>query len=152
VRKLESNPVTTSVTTAPGQPATNVVIDGGALVSWLVNMSFAVEDYPHVPAWIGELADGHAENIALSIAKPTMETPASHIGYGLTYGVICSEWVPMRANPTSSCRESSPSRTIRTLCSGRASTSAMCMTTVVVGTSARGLRSNRKLRAALFQP
>jgi hypothetical protein len=58
VRKLESNPVTTSVTTAPGQPATNVVIDGGALVNWLVNMSFAVEDYPHVPAWIGELADG----------------------------------------------------------------------------------------------
>ena len=94
VRKLESNPVTTSVTTVAGQPPTKVVIDGGALVNWLVNMSFATEDYPHVPAWIGELADGHAKNIALSIAKPTLATPAGYIGYGLTYGVICSEWIP----------------------------------------------------------
>jgi len=94
VRKLESNPVTTSVTAVVGQPPTKVVIDGGALVNWLVNMSFATEDYPHVPAWIGELADGHAENIALSIAKPVLATPAGYIGYGLTYGVICSEWVP----------------------------------------------------------
>ena len=93
VRKLESNPVTTSVTIA-GQPPTKVVIDGGALVNWLVNMSFATEDYPHVPAWIGELADGHAANIALSIAKPVLATPAGYIGYGLTYGVICSDWVP----------------------------------------------------------
>jgi pimeloyl-ACP methyl ester carboxylesterase len=94
VRKLESNPVTTSVTEVVGQPPTKVVIDGGALVNWLANMSFATEDYPHVPAWIGELADGHAENIALSIAKPVLATPAGYIGYGLTYGVICSEWVP----------------------------------------------------------
>jgi pimeloyl-ACP methyl ester carboxylesterase len=94
VRKLESNPVTTSVRAVVGQPPTKVVIDGGALVNWLVNMSFATEDYPHVPAWIGELADGHAENIALSIAKPVLATPAGYIGYGLTYGVICSEWVP----------------------------------------------------------
>ena len=93
VRKLESNPVATSVTAVKGQPPTKVVIDGGALVNWLVNMSFATEDYPHVPAWIGELADGHAENIALSIAKPVLATPAGYIGYGLTYGVICSEWV-----------------------------------------------------------
>ena len=65
-----------------------------ALVNWLVNMAFATADYPHVPAWIGELADGHPEKIALSIAKPVMATPEGYIGYGLTLGVICSEWVP----------------------------------------------------------
>jgi pimeloyl-ACP methyl ester carboxylesterase len=71
-----------------------VVIDGGALVNWLVNMAFATADYPHVPAWIGELADGHPEKIALSIAKPVLTTPEGYIGYGQTLGVICSEWVP----------------------------------------------------------
>ena len=94
VRKLESHPVTTSVTAVKGQPPVKVVIDGGALVNWLVNLAFATADYPHVPAWIGELADGHAEKIALSIAKPALTVPEGYLGYGLTYGVICSEWVP----------------------------------------------------------
>ncbi len=97
VRELESHPVTTSVTPVQGQPPVKVVIDGGALVNWLVNMAFATADYPHVPAWIGEFADGHPEKIALSIAKPVLATPEGYIGYGLTLGVICSEWVPYQS-------------------------------------------------------
>jgi pimeloyl-ACP methyl ester carboxylesterase len=94
VRQLESHPVTTSVTPVEGQPPVKVVIDGGTLVNWLVNMSFATRDYPHVPAWIGDLAEGRAEKIALSIAKPVLTVPEGYLGYGLTYGVICREWVP----------------------------------------------------------
>jgi pimeloyl-ACP methyl ester carboxylesterase len=94
VRELESHPVTTSVTPEKGKPPVKVVIDGGRLVNWLVDMSFATADYPHVPAWIGELADGKPEKIALSIAKPVLATPEGYLGYGLIYGVICSEWVP----------------------------------------------------------
>jgi pimeloyl-ACP methyl ester carboxylesterase len=94
VRELESHPVTTSVTPEKGKPPVKVVIDGGKLVNWLVDMSFATADYPHVPDWIGELAKGNPEKIALSIVKPVLTTPEGYIGYGLTYGVICGEWVP----------------------------------------------------------
>ena len=98
------------------------------------------------------VADGHAENIALSIAKPVLATPAGYIGYGLTYGVIRSEWVPYESESGRSCRDGSPSRTIRTPCSRRPSTSAMCMPTAAVGTSPRGPRRNAPLRAVAFQP
>ena len=94
VRELESHPVTTSVMPEKGKPPVKVVIDGGKLVNWLVDMSFATAYYPHVPEWIGELAKGHPEKIASSIAQPVLTTPEGYIGYGLTYGVICTEWVP----------------------------------------------------------
>jgi pimeloyl-ACP methyl ester carboxylesterase len=94
VRELETHPVTTSVIPEKDKPPAKVVIDGGKLVNWLVDMSFATADYQYVPEWIGELAKGDPEKIALSIAKPVMTTPEGYIGYGLTYGVICSEWVP----------------------------------------------------------
>src|SRR5271168_2559840 len=94
VRELESHPVSTSVMPEKGKPPVKVVIDGGKLVNWLVDMSFATADYPHVPEWIGELANGHPEKIALSIAQPVLATPEGYICYGLTYGVICGEWVP----------------------------------------------------------
>ena len=94
VRELESHPITTSVMPEKGKPPVKVVIDGGKLVNWLVDMSFATADYTHVPDWIGDLAKGNPEKIALSIAKPVLTTPEGYIGYGLTYGVICGEWVP----------------------------------------------------------
>jgi pimeloyl-ACP methyl ester carboxylesterase len=94
VREHESHPVTTSVMAEKGKPPVKVVIDGGKLVNWLVDMSFTTADYAHVPEWIDELAKGSPEKIALSIAQPVLTTPEGYIGYGLTYGVICSEWVP----------------------------------------------------------
>ena len=94
VRDLESHPVTTSVAARQGSPPVQVVLDGGALVNWLVEAAFTTPDYPHVPAWIGELADGHPENIAKARAAPVLATPDGYLGYGLIYGVICSEWVP----------------------------------------------------------
>ena len=97
VGDLEAHPVTTSVAAGEGRPPVAVVLDGGALVNWLVDMSFATADYPHVPAWIGELADGHPENIAKACASPVLATPEGYLGYGLIFGVICSEWVPYEA-------------------------------------------------------
>jgi pimeloyl-ACP methyl ester carboxylesterase len=91
VRRLESDPVRTTVTDpATGQP-TPVVLDGGALANWLVNMSFATPALKDVPSMIAELAAGDPHRIAslrLQVAPP------GFTGYGLTYGVICSEWVP----------------------------------------------------------
>lgn len=94
VGELESAPLTTQVTLAADRPPVTVVLDGGALVNWLVDMAFASPDYKDVPSWIGELADGHPAKIAVSRASPVLATPEGVIGYGLTYGVICSEWVP----------------------------------------------------------
>jgi pimeloyl-ACP methyl ester carboxylesterase len=94
VGQLESGPLTTQAKPTADGPAVQVVLDGGALVNWLVDMAFATPEYPFVPGWIGELADGHPEKIAASRARPVLMTPEGVIGYGLTFGVICSEWVP----------------------------------------------------------
>lgn len=94
VAELESDPLTTQVTLAADSPPVTVVLDGGALANWLVDLAFATADYPNVPAWIDQLADGHPEKIAASRALPVVRTPEGVIGYGLTLGVICSEWVP----------------------------------------------------------
>jgi pimeloyl-ACP methyl ester carboxylesterase len=91
VRRLEADPVRTTVPDpTTGQP-TPVVLDGGALANWLVNMSFATPALKDVPSMIAELAAGDPQRIAslrLQVAPP------GFVGYGLIYGVICSEWFP----------------------------------------------------------
>ena len=92
VRRLESDPVRTTVADpATGQP-TPVVLDGGALANWLVTMSFYTPSFKDVPAWIAELAAGDPQSIAT--LRLGQVTPPGFAGYGLAYGVICSEWVP----------------------------------------------------------
>jgi pimeloyl-ACP methyl ester carboxylesterase len=80
VAELESGPLTTQVTLAADRPPVTVVLDGGALVNWLVDMAFATADYPKVPAWIDQLGDGHPEKIAAS-GLPVVRTPEGVIGY-----------------------------------------------------------------------
>jgi pimeloyl-ACP methyl ester carboxylesterase len=92
VRRLERRPVTTRVRPGPGMPKRNVVIDGGALVNWLVQMAFHTPDYPSAPAWIDELARGRPRSIAIS--RIGQVSPVGFTGYGLFYGVGCSEWLP----------------------------------------------------------
>jgi pimeloyl-ACP methyl ester carboxylesterase len=91
VRRLESDPVRTTVADpATGRP-TPVVLDGGALANWLVSLTLATPPLKDVPSWIAELAAGDPQSIAtlrlLLVAPPGT-------GYGLQYGVVCSEWVP----------------------------------------------------------
>ncbi len=97
VRKLESHPVTTHVPSQAAGGEVAVTTDGGALANWLVSMSFATAEFKEVPAWIDELADGRPQHIAASRASSI--TPPGLIGYGLTFGVICSEWYPFAAYP-----------------------------------------------------
>jgi pimeloyl-ACP methyl ester carboxylesterase len=89
VRKLESRPVTTRVRPTPGAPRVKVMLDGGALVNWLVLMALGPPSYPKVPNWIEQLAAGRPRNIAASWAQLSPQP-----GNGLQYGVECSEWVP----------------------------------------------------------
>ncbi len=91
VAKLERQPAHADVTNAEFTQPKRVVLDGGALVNWLVTMSFFTPQFVDVPSWIVQLANGKPERIAASRA---LVTPPGLVGYGLTYGVFCSEWAP----------------------------------------------------------
>jgi pimeloyl-ACP methyl ester carboxylesterase len=92
VQQLEANPLTTTGTYTPGGPPVKVVLDGGALVNWLVagGLGFFVK----APSAIQELVDGNPVQIANSRAAAANPAAVSIFGYGLTYGVFCSEWIP----------------------------------------------------------
>jgi pimeloyl-ACP methyl ester carboxylesterase len=92
VRRLESDPVRTTVADPSTGRQTPVVLDGGALANWLVGMSFYTPLFKDVPSWIAELADGDPRSIAAS--RLAQVTPPGFVGYGLTYGVVCREWFP----------------------------------------------------------
>lgn len=94
VRRLEAHPVVAWVTPPTGGSAVKVVLDGGALVNWLIDEAFHTPDYRDIPAWIAELADGDPRNIASRYAAPILGTPPGALGYGLALGVGCAEWVP----------------------------------------------------------
>jgi pimeloyl-ACP methyl ester carboxylesterase len=92
VRRLESDPVRTTVVDPNTGRPTPVVLDGGALVNWLVSMSFYTPSFNEVPSMIAELAAGDPQRIATWRLQQV--APPGLAGYGLTYGVICREWVP----------------------------------------------------------
>jgi pimeloyl-ACP methyl ester carboxylesterase len=92
VRRLESDPVRTTVADPSTRQPTPVVLDGGALANWLVGMSFFTPSFKDVPSWIAGLAAGDPQSIAAS--RLAQVTAPGLTGFGLTYGVICREWVP----------------------------------------------------------
>jgi pimeloyl-ACP methyl ester carboxylesterase len=94
VRSLEAHPLTTTVKSASGQ-RTRVVLDGGALVNWLVSVSLDTPHFAKVPAWIHALAAGDPKPIAT--ARAAGVTPPGFVSYGLLYGVVCREWTPFAA-------------------------------------------------------
>jgi hypothetical protein len=97
VRNLETNPVHTSVT-LPGEDTpvkVDVVLDGGALVNWMVRMVSNGQDRREVPHAIDQLAHGHPETVAGQWASFWVAPEFyGKSGYGLLYGVVCSERVP----------------------------------------------------------
>lgn len=85
VRRLEARPLITRVRPPAGGRPRKVVLDGGALVNWLIEAALKNTLRP-APAFIDEFANGHPQQIAASW------TPGP--GAALIYGVACSEWVP----------------------------------------------------------
>jgi pimeloyl-ACP methyl ester carboxylesterase len=92
VRKLEANPLTITVEQPFG--SVKVVLDGGAILNWLASVPDPVVAIPSIPAAIEELVSGHPIQIAASRATQADPAAIGAVGYGLMYGVICSEWVP----------------------------------------------------------
>ena len=92
VQELEDHPLTTTSTYKPGGPPVKVVLDGGALVNWFVAGGRSL--FATVPSAIEELVNGHPVQIAANRAGLANPAAESVQGYGLTYGVFCSEWIP----------------------------------------------------------
>ncbi|MFG2874791.1 alpha/beta fold hydrolase [Streptomyces sp. NPDC048337] len=92
VRDLEAKPVTTTVTVPGDDKPVKVVLDGGALVTWLATATHVAEG---VPRSLDELANGNPQRIAQQWAgwrtNPKAIGVASH---GLAHGIFCSEWTP----------------------------------------------------------
>ncbi len=95
VQQREANPLTITVPAPfPGGGNIDVVLDGGALVSWLGSVPDPIVPIPSIPSAIQELVQGQPTQIATSRATLADPSLIGGTGYGLMYGVICSEWVP----------------------------------------------------------
>jgi pimeloyl-ACP methyl ester carboxylesterase len=97
VQSLEANPVTITVP-APfpndNDLQVKVKLDGGAIVNWLGSLPDPIVPIPSIPSAIQELVSGQPTQIATSRATLADPSLIGGVGYGLMYGVICSEWVP----------------------------------------------------------
>ena len=94
VRELEAHPLTVTGRYAPDGPPVQVVLDGGALVNWLIAGGRAT--FAAAPSAIDELAKGNPAQIVAARAALARPVKESTQGYGLTHGVFCSEWIPFQ--------------------------------------------------------
>ncbi len=94
VQQLEAKAITVTSQYKPGGPPVKVVLDGGALVNWFVAGGRSL--FASVPSAIQELVDGNPVQIAANRAALANPASESTQGYGLTYGVFCSEWIPFQ--------------------------------------------------------
>ena len=94
VQKLEANPLTLTVPIPGTETSTKVVLDGGAILEWLGSLPDLVVPITSVPAAISALIRGQPTQIAEARAAGAHSGAVGAVGYGLMYGVICSEWVP----------------------------------------------------------
>ncbi|MFB9517120.1 alpha/beta fold hydrolase [Streptomyces purpureus] len=92
VSDLEAKPVTTTVKLPGNDKPVKVVLDGGALVTWLTSATHVAEQ---VPAALDELANGKPQRVAQQWAGGKLSPQAmGRVAHGLVYGVFCSEWTP----------------------------------------------------------
>jgi pimeloyl-ACP methyl ester carboxylesterase len=99
INKLEAEPLTATVRDPATHKDVRVLLDGGALVDWLRNQTYAVPLMRAAPDRIDGLASGRPEAIkaiatdrASRAPPPGLDVPA--LGYGLSLGVTCREDYP----------------------------------------------------------
>lgn len=89
VNELEATPVTTSVRLAPEDPPVTVVLDGGAIVNAVIDVSFRAQEFAQVPSWIDRLARGNPESFARARATSAL-LPSGILAYGMAASMLCS--------------------------------------------------------------
>ena len=113
VNTLEATPLTTTINdTATGEQVT-VVLDGGALVSWIRDQSRTNTQLTRVPAVLDELAQGSPKALAaIAMYQIQFAPPPSPGGpapsYGLAYGVSCREQFSPLADISEAGRQAFP--------------------------------------------
>jgi len=95
VQQLEANPLTVHDVPILGtKDTTDVMLDGGAILNWIGSLPDPVIPIAGIPAAIQQLVQGTPTQIAQTRALAANPAGFGGVGYGLFYGVICSEWVP----------------------------------------------------------
>ena len=95
VQQLEANPITVhDVPILDTEDATDVMLDGGAILQWIGSLPDPIIPIADIPAAIQQLVQGTPMQIAQTRALAANPAGFGAVGYGLFYGVICSEWVP----------------------------------------------------------
>jgi pimeloyl-ACP methyl ester carboxylesterase len=92
VGQLEARPITTTVTLPDTGQSVQVVLDGGAILQWLIGAGGFQPAI--VPAAIDQLAHGDATPIATALGGAADPTRGGVSSFGLDRGVFCGEWVP----------------------------------------------------------
>lgn len=96
VNKLETKPLTPTISDPNTGKPIKVMIDGGALVDWLRNQTYSVPTLQAAPDIIGGLAAGRRDSIE-AIARdragraPPYHPDAPALGDGLAFGTTCRE-------------------------------------------------------------
>ncbi|SDO55135.1 LysM domain-containing protein [Streptomyces sp. cf386] len=90
VRRLEADPITTHVT-VPQVGKVKVVLDGGALLNWMVLASHNADVFPLT---VDDLAHGRLQRVAEQWAATRLPGTEGVFAHGLSLSVWCSEWVP----------------------------------------------------------
>ena len=99
VNKFEAKPLTTVISDSNTGKKIKVKLDGGALIDWLRNQTYALPTLQAAPATIAGLAAGRRDAIE-TIAKdrasraPPYHPGAPALGDGLAFGVTCREDYP----------------------------------------------------------
>jgi pimeloyl-ACP methyl ester carboxylesterase len=70
------------------------MLDGGAILNWIGSLPDPVVPIASIPSAIAELEQGKPTQIAQARALGANPAAIGAVGYGIFYGVICSEWVP----------------------------------------------------------
>lgn len=91
VSRLENHPVTTQVTVPGVAGPVTVVLDGGALVNWMIRASHTPAEFPLA---VDELAHGNPQLVAEQWASTRLPGSEGVFAHGLSLSVWCSEWVP----------------------------------------------------------
>jgi pimeloyl-ACP methyl ester carboxylesterase len=94
VNQLESHPLRTRVSVPGVRGRVKVVLDGGALVQWMI---LATHDASNFPRAVDELAHGRPQRIARVWASVAAHPDTNPFAYGMNLSVVCRDQVPFES-------------------------------------------------------
>jgi pimeloyl-ACP methyl ester carboxylesterase len=94
VNQLEAHPATTKVSLPGVSGPVKVVLDGGALVNWMI---LETHDPTKFPLAVDELAHGRPQRVATFWASVSAHPETNPFAYGMNLTVVCRDQVPFES-------------------------------------------------------